>query len=46
MVALVGFVVLAGPEPSVLRAGVMGAVGLLALAVGRQRAALPALASP
>jgi competence protein ComEC len=42
-VALVGFVVLAGPEPSVLRAGVMGAVGLLALAVGRQRAALPAL---
>jgi competence protein ComEC len=44
MLALVGFVVLAGPEPSVLRAGVMGAVGLLALAVGRQRAALPALA--
>jgi competence protein ComEC len=43
MVALVGFVVLAGPEPSVLRAGVMGAVALLALAVGRQRAALPAL---
>lgn len=43
MVALVGFVVLAGPEPSVLRAGVMGAVGLLALAVGRQRSALPAL---
>jgi competence protein ComEC len=43
MVALVGFVVLAGPEPSVLRAGVMGAVGLLALAVGRERATLPAL---
>jgi competence protein ComEC len=43
MVALVGFVVLAGPEPSVLRAGVMGAVGLLALAIGRQRAAFPAL---
>jgi competence protein ComEC len=43
MLALVGFVVLAGPEPSVLRAGVMGAVGLLALAVGRQRAALPSL---
>lgn len=42
-VALVGFVVLAGPEPSVLRAGVMGAVGLLALAIGRERAALPAL---
>ncbi|TDV38685.1 ComEC/Rec2 family competence protein [Actinophytocola oryzae] len=43
MLALVGFVVLAGPEPSVLRAGAMGVVGLLALAVGRQRAALPAL---
>ena len=43
MVALVGFVVLAGPEPSVLRAAVMGAVGLLALAIGRERAALPAL---
>jgi competence protein ComEC len=43
MAALVGFVVLAGPEPSVLRAGVMGAVGLLALAIGRVRAALPAL---
>ena len=43
MVALVGFVVLAGPEPSVLRAGAMGAVGLLALAIGRERAALPAL---
>jgi competence protein ComEC len=43
MLALVGFVVLAGPEPSVLRAGAMGAVGLLALAIGRERAALPAL---
>jgi len=43
MLALIGFVVLAGPEPSVLRAGVMGAVGLLALAAGRARAALPAL---
>ncbi|MFL6125609.1 DNA internalization-related competence protein ComEC/Rec2 [Actinophytocola sp.] len=43
MASLVGFVVLAGPEPSVLRAAVMGAVGLLALAIGRQRAALPAL---
>ncbi|GLZ39656.1 ComEC/Rec2 family competence protein [Actinokineospora sp. NBRC 105648] len=44
-VALVGYVVLAGPEPSVLRAGVMGAVGLLALALGRERSALPALAA-
>jgi competence protein ComEC len=43
MLALVAFVVLVGPEPSVLRAGVMGAVGLLALAIGRERAALPAL---
>jgi competence protein ComEC len=42
---LVGFVVLAGPEPSVLRAAVMGGVGLLALVVGRQQAALPALAA-
>jgi competence protein ComEC len=42
-VALVGFVILARPSPSVLRAATMGAVGLLALAVGRPRAALPAL---
>src|SRR5262249_6838922 len=42
---LIGFVVLAGPEPSVLRAGVMGLVGLLAMAIGRERAALPALAA-
>ena len=33
--ALVGFVVLARPEPSVLRAGVMGAVGLVGLATAR-----------
>ena len=43
--ALVGFVVLVGDEPSVLRAGVMGAVSLLALALGRQRSVLPALAA-
>ncbi|HVV09325.1 ComEC/Rec2 family competence protein [Amycolatopsis sp.] len=43
--ALIGFVVLTGGEPSVLRAGVMGAVGLLALALGRQRSVLPALAA-
>jgi competence protein ComEC len=42
---LLGFVVLAGPEPSVLRAAVMGGVGLLALVVGREQAALPALAA-
>jgi competence protein ComEC len=43
--ALVGFVVLTGGEPSVLRAGVMGAVALLALALGRRRSVLPALAA-
>jgi competence protein ComEC len=42
-VALAGFVVLARPDPSVLRASVMGAVGLLALATGTRRAAVPAL---
>jgi len=43
--ALVGFVLLAGPEPSVLRAAVMGSVALLALVLGRERSALPALAT-
>lgn len=41
--ALVGFVVLVRPSPSVLRAAVMGALALLALAIGRSRAALPGL---
>ncbi len=41
--ALVGFVVLARPSPSVLRAAVMGAIALLALVVGRRSAALPSL---
>ena len=41
--ALVGFVVLARPSPSVLRAAVMGTVGLLALVTGRRKQALPAL---
>ncbi|MGI9064638.1 MAG: DNA internalization-related competence protein ComEC/Rec2 [Pseudonocardiaceae bacterium] len=44
-VALVGFVVLARPSPSVLRAAVMGAVTLLALVAGRERSALPALSA-
>lgn len=44
-VALIGFVVLARPSPSVLRAASMGGIGLVALAVGRPRAALPALAA-
>ena len=43
--ALVGFVVLAGPEPSVLRAALMGAVALLALVLGRDRSAVPPLAA-
>lgn len=43
--ALVGFVVLARPSPSVVRAAAMGAVGLLALASGRRGAAAPALAT-
>ncbi|WP_027946470.1 ComEC/Rec2 family competence protein [Amycolatopsis taiwanensis] len=42
--ALTGFVVFVGAEPSVLRAAVMGGVGLLAMALGRRRSALPALA--
>lgn len=44
-VALVGFVILARPSPSVVRAAAMGTIGLLALASGRTRAALPALAA-
>ena len=42
--ALVGFVILARPSPSVVRAAAMGAIGLIGLASGRSRAALPALA--
>jgi competence protein ComEC len=41
--ALVGFVVLCRPSPSVLRAAVMGGVALLALVFGRRRSAVPAL---
>ncbi|MFC5140583.1 ComEC/Rec2 family competence protein [Actinomycetospora rhizophila] len=41
--ALVGFVVLARPSPSVLRAAVMGGVTVLALAVARRRSVVPAL---
>ncbi|MEV7226792.1 ComEC/Rec2 family competence protein [Polymorphospora sp. NPDC051019] len=40
---LVGFVILARPSPSVVRAGTMGAIALIGLAMGRPRAALPAL---
>ncbi len=42
---LIGFVVLARPEPSVVRAAVMGLVGLLALSTSRRRAGVPALAA-
>ncbi|MFC7659268.1 ComEC/Rec2 family competence protein [Pseudonocardia benzenivorans] len=44
VLALLGFVVLARPSPSVLRAAVMGGIVLLALALGRRRSAVPALA--
>ncbi|WP_106848320.1 ComEC/Rec2 family competence protein [Blastococcus sp. Marseille-P5729] len=43
--ALLAFVVVAGPEPSVLRAAGMGVVMLVGLASGRPRAAVPALAT-
>jgi competence protein ComEC len=43
--AVVGFVILARPSPSVVRAAAMGAIGLVALATGRPRAAAPALAA-
>lgn len=44
LIALGGFVVLARPSPSVLRAAVMTGLALIALAVGREAAAVPALA--
>ncbi len=43
-VAVIGFVVLARPSPSVLRAAVMAGVVLLALGIGRARSAMPSLA--
>ncbi|MGD9531081.1 ComEC/Rec2 family competence protein [Pseudonocardia sp.] len=43
--AVAGFVLLARPSPSVVRAAAMGAVVLLALALGRRRSAVPALAA-
>ena len=42
--ALAGFVVLARPEPSVVRAAAMGAIGLLGLSGSRRSAGLPVLA--
>jgi competence protein ComEC len=41
--AVAAFVVVARPEPSVLRATVMGLIGLLSLVSGRQRQGVPAL---
>ncbi|NKY59921.1 ComEC/Rec2 family competence protein [Nocardia flavorosea] len=41
--ALIFFVVIARPDPSVLRAAAMGSVTLLALLTGRRKHALPAL---
>ncbi|WP_148098690.1 ComEC/Rec2 family competence protein, partial [Corynebacterium bovis] len=42
-VALAGFVVLIGPEPSVLRAAVMGVVGLIAVVSARRAHAVAAV---
>lgn len=43
LAALAGFVVLVGPDPSVLRAGVMGALGGLSMLTGRPGVSLNAL---
>jgi len=45
VLALAGFVILARPSPSVLRAAAMGLVGLAALVSGTRRSALPSLAA-
>lgn len=42
---VLGFVIIARPSPSVLRAAVMAAIALAALASGRQRPALPVLSA-
>ena len=44
-VALLGFVVVVQPSPSVLRAAVMGAITLLAVLSHRRRQAMPALSA-
>jgi competence protein ComEC len=44
LLVLGAFVTLARPEPSVIRAAVMGAVGLLALSTSRRRSGVPVLA--
>jgi competence protein ComEC len=42
---LLGLVILVGPQPSVLRAALMGGIGMLALLTGRTRSVVPALAT-
>ncbi|MCX4097480.1 ComEC/Rec2 family competence protein [Nocardia sp. alder85J] len=42
-IALLAFVILARPSPTVLRAALMGAIAVLATALGRRKQALPAL---
>ena len=42
--AILGFVVLARPEPSVVRAAAMGLIGLLGVSRSRRRAGIPVLA--
>lgn len=42
-VTILAFVIVARPSPSVLRAAVMGTIGLLSLVTGRRKQALPAL---
>ena len=44
-VLLLGFVVLVRPEPSVVRAAAMGAMGLLGLSLSRRSVGMPALAA-
>jgi competence protein ComEC len=43
LLLLASFVILARPEPSVLRAAVMGVIGLLGLSASRKRVGVPAL---
>lgn len=45
LATLLGLVILVGPQPSVLRAAVMGGIGMLALLTGRNRSCVPALAT-